>query len=426
RAEVLWIAFAAVMTPVGFLALYLVPLLLGYEALASRTWTTTLLVIGFLLLAAGVPRLKILSLERHVGAVYQWTLVPIGFIALDAVLVYLLNINLTTSTVIMAVLLLFVYLPLRQWLWGRLTRLRMKDYEGVFGEAADALVEGALRGRSPENVWRDLLNGVFRPLTLEQIQGGSETGLAERGQSLRVAANEFADGYLLQYADQGSRIFTEDDVDLLNSLQRLFVRMFDYRDGVARGQLLERERIRRDLHDQVGSKLLSLVYRSTDPESKRLASDTIHLLGAIMTAIKQEPVSVSQLAGELRSICVESSWAAGLQCVVEDQLEEGIREIPSFYYLNILSMLRELINNTAKHAGAQNVRLRVLVDDRGIHLEYRDDGRGFDLETVSRGNGLYNIQSRAEEMHAELHWETLAQTRVNLSIPLENMAGSAT
>lgn len=420
RAEVLWIAFAAVMTPVAFFGLYLVPVMLGHEALVTRTWTTTLLVVGFLLLAAGVSRLRFLSLERYVGAVYQWTFVALLFVALDAALVVFLNINPASSTVIMAALLLFVYLPFRQWLWGRLTRMRLKDYEGIFGDAADAMVEGALQERSPEEVWPEVLQRVYRPVSIEAADGQAENRLREQGQVLEVAANQFADGCQLYYADRGSRVFTQDDVDLLNSLQRLFVRMFDYRDGVEKGQLKERERIRRDLHDQVGSKLLSMIYRARDEESMELATETMDQLREIMMALKREPVSLQQLIADLRTVSLDSARSLGLKAEVADSGDVSGYKIPSFQYLNLVSIVRELINNSAKHAGADQVFLTVEVAAEGLSLRYHDNGSGFQLENIERGHGLSNIESRAEEMHSELTWNTQAGGQLSLQLPVHH------
>ena len=425
RAEVLWIAFAAVMTPVAFFALYLVPVMLGYEALVSRTWTTTLLVIGFLLLATGVSRLRFLNLASHVGAVYQWTLVALLFVALDASLVVFLNVNPASSTVIMAGLLLFVYLPLRQWLLGRLSRMRLKKYESMFSDAADAMVEGALQERAADDVWPEVLERVFRPVSLDTVTGVQANMLRSQGQTLAVTATGFSSGYELQYADRGSRIFTRDDVDLVTSLQRLFVRLFDYRDGVAKGQLKERERIRRDLHDQVASNLLSLIYRAPDDESRQLATATMNQLREIMMAIRREPVEARQLIADLRSVCVESTRLVGLTANVEDQGQVDGVTVPSVLYLNALSILRELINNTVKYANASSVQLSLKVSERAVAMTYRDDGQGFDRDTVTRGNGLMNIQGRAEEMAARIRWDSENGGSVELVMPIVPNAESA-
>ena len=79
----------------------------------------------------------------------------------------------------------------------------------------------------------------------------------------------------------------------------------------------------------------------------------------------------------------------------------------------------ECINNTIKHARATSID--ILLDDTGnqLHLEYRDDGIGFDLdETLSKnkGLGLYNLQNRIETIGGKINLVSSPGMGVNYQI----------
>ena len=420
NTEAIWILFAAALTPLLFFLAYFIPVVTGAEAILNRTWTTTLIAFGFFLISIGVARLRFFHFEKHTGAIYQWTLLSLLFVGMDAGLVYFTNINLANSTAITTAIILFIYFPLRQLLYGRMTNARQRNYQGMFSEAADRLVEGSLANQlEPAKLWQSVLEGLFNPISIEPAAEATKTHLSDRGQSLIVAPNRFAEAMALNYAEGGTRLFDDRDTDLVNSLGQLFVRLLEHKDGIAKGQLIERERIRRDLHDQIGSKLISMIYTSESKQSKDLASETLDQLRELLKAIKQTPVEIPILVADLRQVCEQACKAVGLNLNWDDNILDDTSMIPSFHYFDILSMFRELINNTVKHAGASDCWLSVRTNSEGLALHYKDNGRGFDIATVSRGNGLNNIFSRAEDMNATLRWKTSEGTSVHLSVPVK-------
>jgi len=62
----------------------------------------------------------------------------------------------------------------------------------------------------------------------------------------------------------------------------------------------------------------------------------------------------------------------------------------------------ELINNTIKHAGANNIFIEMIRDSHTLNIKYMDDGKGFDYDSVqseSSGMGLTNIFSRIKSVN---------------------------
>ena len=424
RAQALWITLAWTLCPIVFFVFYLLPVLLGQEAILSRTWTTTALLIAFAMVIVGVSRFRFFRLENHIGSAYQWSLVSLFFFSLDIILISVVNLSPTTSTFILLGLILWVYLPIRQWLFSRVSRDRQHRYQRLFNSAVISMIEDSLIPTksvvgSHEAAWKKTLDVVFSPGEVNRGDSDASTRVEKRGQQLLVAGHRFSPPLSLEFAEHGARIFGSDDVNLAETLSLLFVRLYDFRDGYAAGQIRERERIRRDLHDQIGHKLLSLVYAAQDSKSLQLAQDTMEQIRELSRALKEEPVALQNFIIELRQICEDTCEQTGLSLHWHDTSVDEGQFITSNQYLNVLNITRELFSNTAKHARASKTTVSVETNNKSMVLTVTDNGIGFDQTAVNPGNGLFNIQSRAEEMGAKIQWHTAAGTNVVIQIPLQ-------
>jgi len=73
---------------------------------------------------------------------------------------------------------------------------------------------------------------------------------------------------------------------------------------------------------------------------------------------------------------------------------------------HLLRFTREVITNTVKHAQAKNLSMELKQADSFVELTVSDDGIGLPTDAVQRGgNGLENLQRRADAMKAFLLWE---------------------
>jgi signal transduction histidine kinase len=69
---------------------------------------------------------------------------------------------------------------------------------------------------------------------------------------------------------------------------------------------------------------------------------------------------------------------------------------------NLFFIYKETLNNILKHSGAKNVRMKLGLDDQHISLTIKDDGKGFNTGQGFPGNGLKNLQNRANEINGVL------------------------
>ena len=195
--------------------------------------------------------------------------------------------------------------------------------------------------------------------------------------------------------------------------------------------LEDRGRIARDLHDQVIGRLFatglgiqSLAGRMGDPEdAARLNAFVDDLDRAIQT--------IRHSIFELRSSGEAAGFRAAVLGIVRDAaaalgFDPAVRlvgpldqAVDSPRAEQAVAVLREALNNAARHARARNVEVTVSATGRELHVMVADDGVG--LGPTSRRSGLDNLRTRAEQLGG---WFSLSAagldggTRVEWMVPL--------
>jgi signal transduction histidine kinase len=187
----------------------------------------------------------------------------------------------------------------------------------------------------------------------------------------------------------------------------------------------ERERIMRDIHDGLGSRLVSTLalIEHADAAPEEVSTALREVLDELRLFVHSlEPVEGDLLAAlaTLRAWMQPRLEARGLR--VEWQV--GQVAIPDFgprNTVNVLRILQEAFSNVLKHARASVVRVRVAPGERdgvpGIVVELADDGRGA-TERGLRGRGTDNMRHRAAEIGVDLELRSSpGDTVVRLWIP---------
>lgn len=177
----------------------------------------------------------------------------------------------------------------------------------------------------------------------------------------------------------------------------------------------ERERIAKDLHDEVGSKLnvIHLYLHQLlkkQPEAKESVSEMITVLkDTIQTSRRIShdllPPTLDKfglaVAIEELSEVVEQANDMQLQLELEGERPQGIDKIVE---INLFRVLQELISNTLKYAKASEVRIKLWQNEEKVILNYADNGLGFDPDKKEhqKGLGMKNIESRLQMIGADL------------------------
>ena len=184
----------------------------------------------------------------------------------------------------------------------------------------------------------------------------------------------------------------------------------------------ERLRISRDLHDEVGSALSGIAmyshvaneqikegrYKDVNHSLKIMhqsATQMIEKLSDIVWLINPEQDTIAELFDRLEEFTHQVTNIRNMTVAVH--IPEKFEEIhlPLEARRSIYLFCKEAINNAVKYSEGTKIWLEVKEDDAGLRFTVRDNGKGFDEMTIKKGNGLRNMQKRAEEIGAMVNFK---------------------
>jgi len=222
---------------------------------------------------------------------------------------------------------------------------------------------------------------------------------------------------------------TEAAVRLRSVTRRLFV-----------AQEEERQRLSRELHDELGQVLTAV----------KIGLQRLQRAGEVSAAVRTRLGTsvehVDQAISEVRKICLdlrpplldELGLEASLRALYEAgataaglKLHLTLRGLgdrpPPAVTIGLFRVAQEALTNALRYAAARSIWLETGVDEGGIYLIVRDDGEGFDLERIEqrtrsgRSMGLANMRERVGLLggRLEIRSEAGVGTQITAWVPLQ-------
>ena len=186
----------------------------------------------------------------------------------------------------------------------------------------------------------------------------------------------------------------------------------------------ERQRILQDMHDGVGSQLLStlLMAQHTALSQKTLVAllqECLDDMRLVIDSLTPEDRDLLPVLGNFRYRMASRFRALSLNFEWKNHDMPEALELEPDVGLNILRILQEALANILKHAQAENVVVEVFYRSESLRLRVSDDGCGFNEDGRGSGRGVNNMHNRAQKIGATLKIRPLAQgTEVTLDIAL--------
>lgn len=182
----------------------------------------------------------------------------------------------------------------------------------------------------------------------------------------------------------------------------------------------ERERIYGDLHDDLGAKLLTLIYQADSPLQADLARATLQDLRDVVTRSRGTPGTLGDVLADIRGEATQRLAAVGIGLVWDAAQDLPDPELDAARALHLHRIVREAISNVIRHAQAKRLRVRVRAARGDLRLELTDDGSGAAVGIEPRGTGMRNMRERATELAGDIQWTpgTEGGTKVLLAMPL--------
>ncbi|MEM6726346.1 MAG: histidine kinase, partial [Bacteroidota bacterium] len=204
---------------------------------------------------------------------------------------------------------------------------------------------------------------------------------------------------------------------------------------------LERQRISRDLHDNVGSQLTGIVYKlnslhyqaEKNPASNKIIRNLDVLdkqVRGIMQMLRDTIWAVNQQSINVQELYRKTQEHLHQQIGPDGRLEYEVhlkgnpeQRLSAQQTLHIFRIIQEAVQNTLKYAEASLIQIHFEAHE-AIHIQISDNGIGMNLEDQSQRLGHYgleNMQSRAADLNAQFDIQSqIGQgTQIRLSIQAE-------
>ena len=187
----------------------------------------------------------------------------------------------------------------------------------------------------------------------------------------------------------------------------------------------ERQRIMLDMHDGLGSQLLTSLARvERGAMAQRDMADTLRdciaeMRLALDALAPSDDDDFRAAFGNFRYRWDTLLADAGVQSRWSIAAPGDSLPVPAHQRLELLRVLQEALTNVVKHARAREVRIRVEAAADGLRVEVHDDGQGFEAAPPggTAGHGLRSMRARAQRLGAALTIEPATPgTRVVLQV----------
>jgi signal transduction histidine kinase/ligand-binding sensor domain-containing protein len=219
-------------------------------------------------------------------------------------------------------------------------------------------------------------------------------------------------GFVL-LAGAGGIVFTVRKIEKTKSERRL------EREKQARLVELERARIARDIHDDIGSELthvivLSELLKRDNAQPKEVeanatmigntARKAVRGLRTIIWAANPRNDTLDSLVQYISHYSDDFCEAASLPCRLDLPTEVPALPLTAEVRHNLFMFVKEALHNVVKHARASEVRLSLNLHDGFLELRVVDNGAGFKVDSAANPRGgLANMRHRMETIGAALH-----------------------
>jgi signal transduction histidine kinase len=212
------------------------------------------------------------------------------------------------------------------------------------------------------------------------------------------------------------------------TLQRLHE--LDQQRERERAALQERQRIMQDIHDGLGSQLVSSLALSErgaldSRQTSALLRECIDDLRLAIDSLAGTDDSFAIMAGNLRFRMEPRLRAAGITLKWDSAALGDSAIVPAGHTLTLLRILQEGLSNALKHARATEIVVTIGTNDHGLDIAVRDNGVGFDAHHVRMGKGICGMEKRARGIGAVLEIDGTQGTTVQVSLPLTPRVASA-
>ena len=432
RASLRWFILS-IFISIGVAALLFVLPAVNRNYGAIPLWvpaiSVLLMFIGF---SFGILRYGLFNLERYWFTGWVWLISGLLITGIDGMIVLIMDISFQKLLPYSILLLGWIYFPLRHWLWRLLVKPETYRIEYHLSILIRSLMEsGSIQ--SFIDRWSGLLKQVFNPLEIIIVRNaGKAVCIRQHGLAIQVPGLENGYAFRLIGNRLGTRLFDQRDADLSQGLlalsQAIYCITNQTRKVQDQGAAKERERIMRDLHDDVLPKLITIKQQSPTVAIASMAEAAFQSIRETIYILRypsDQPLedALADWRGEL----AERLMPTGLKLHWRPAGVTNGHHLTARQFVNCGRILREAVSNVIRHAQATEIMVCFAIIEDRLQMSVTDNGVIGTEAIVGKGLGMRNMQLRAQALDGEIAWSANTPARhglrygltVTLSFPIQ-------
>lgn len=352
------------------------------------------------------------------------TILDLGFVALFSFSPF-------TSLSLALFLSLGIYIGARQWIMDRVRGNQMHTTERMFGQLYRIARAVEAHPEHTANLLSQLLRQLFDPMEASFTDRSSGSARVVDGGSTLVVPvpvlgpHHGGEPYaiMLRHAHRGRSLFHSEDAVLADSIVDQLRRAVTFDRAVEQGRSEERTRLAQDLHDDIGARLLTMMYQASTPEMEAYVRHTLQDLKTLTRGLSVANQCLSHAAAEWKSDLSQRFRAADITLQWRLEFDEDLL-LSVVQWSALTRVLRELASNVMSHAQAHHVEIELYLRQNQLRLVVKDDGTGKDPSTWAHGLGLGGVRKRIKQLGGTVVWRERAHKGIACEVVIDRFGGA--
>jgi signal transduction histidine kinase len=332
--------------------------------------------------------------------------------ALDIVFVVVFSFGQFASVTLALFISLGIYAGMRQWLLNRVRSGNMVTTERMFETLYRIAREVEAHPDRTPVLFSQLLRELFNPMEVLIVQKKSpRVRVVGDGSTLLVPIPNLSTApdtqhpatIVLRYAHRGQSLFTSEDARLTGRIADQLCRAILFDKAVEQGRSEERLRLAQDLHDDIGARLLTLMYKAQSSEMEEYLRHTLQDLKTLTRGLAAANRPLSHAVGEWKADLSQRLSAAQITLGWNLTFDSDIL-LSVVQWSALTRIIRELVSNVIAHAQARRVDIEFHLARDQLKLSVTDNGEGHTPHDWAHGLGLGGVRKRVKQLGGEVVW----------------------
>ncbi len=348
--------------------------------------------------------------------------------SLDLLFVSVFSLGQFASLTLSLFVSLAVYSGVRQWILNQLLGTSMLTTERMFEQLYRIAREVEAQPERTPALLSQLLGDLFEPLELNVVERRTaKTRVAGDGSSMLVPVPMLGGetsprgAVMVRFAQRGRRLFTSEDARLTDRIVEQLRRAVHFDKAVEQGRSEERLRLAQDLHDDIGARLLTLMYKAQSPEMEDYLRHTLQDLKTLTRGLAASNHRLSHAAAEWKTDLAHRLMEARVELKWIFVFDDDIL-LTVVHWSALTRILRELVSNAIAHAQARTLDIDFRLESDRIELNITDDGVGRNPRAWSHGLGLGGVRKRVKQLGGQVEWREVAPHGISCRVIIRNLS----